>query len=87
MEAGTHKYPFSFTLPPTVPPSFEGVHGYVRYTAKATMERPWKFNHDTHSAFTVIGLLDLNLEHPQFRVTSLICVKGCSLLCWDMIVR
>ena len=76
MEAGTHKYPFSFTLPPNVPSSFEGYYGHVRYTAKATMDRPWKFDHDTRSAFTVISLVDLNLEHPQFRVTSLIYVKG-----------
>jgi len=70
MEAGSYKYPFSFTLPSNVPSSFEGYYGYVRYTAKATMDRPWKFDHVTRCAFTVISLLDLNLEQPQFKVTS-----------------
>jgi len=70
MEAGSYKYPFSFTLPTNVPSSFEGQQGYVRYTAKATMDRPWKFDHVTRCAFTVISVLDLNLEQPQFKVAS-----------------
>jgi len=83
IEAGTNRYPFMFQLPPNVPSSFEGEIGYVRYTAEATMERPWKFNHVTRSAFTVISLVDLNLEPPEFKVISVfsfLCCKifGCS---------
>jgi len=70
LQAGTHRFPFTFSLPPTLPSSFEGIHGSVRYTAEATMVRPWKFDHKTRSAFTVISLVDLNLESPEFRVTS-----------------
>jgi len=69
--AGTHQYPFQFSLPSGVPSSFEGEVGYVRYTAEAKMERPWKFDHVTRSAFTVISLVDLNLEPPQFTVRLL----------------
>ena len=32
------------------------------------MERPWKFNHVTRSAFTVISLVDLNMEPTEFKV-------------------
>jgi len=68
LEAGNHRFPFTFNLPPTVPSSFEGEVGYVRYTAEAAMERPWKFNHVTRSAFTVISLVDLNMQPMEFRV-------------------
>ena len=78
MEAGSHRYPFTFTLPPTAPSSFESAArdpnvGYVRYTAEATMDRPWKFNHVTRSAFTVISIVDLNMEPPEFRVNLASC--------------
>jgi len=80
LQAGTHRYPFTFSLPATVPSSFEGVHGSVRYTAEAKMERPWKFDHTTRSAFTVISLVDLNLEPPEFRVTIPTYTAGCRII-------
>jgi len=70
LEAGTHRYPFTFTIPPSAPSSFEGEYGYVRYTAEAMMDRPWKFNHVTRSAFTVISLVDLNLQPNEYKVSS-----------------
>ncbi|GJQ81950.1 hypothetical protein Trydic_g20415 [Trypoxylus dichotomus] len=57
---GTHVYPFSMTLPPTVPSSFEGLHGTIRYIAKFALERPWKWNQETKTAFTVVSPYDLN---------------------------
>ena len=36
MPAGEHYLPFSFSLPPNLPPSFEGDYGYIRYWAKAS---------------------------------------------------
>ena len=62
MPAGEHYLPFSFSLPPNLPPSFEGDYGYIRYWAKATIDRPWKFDHHTKRAFSVISCLDLNQE-------------------------
>ncbi|XP_063701127.1 arrestin domain-containing protein 17 [Culicoides brevitarsis] len=60
IEAGTHTYPFTCALPPTLPSSFEGKWGHVRYTIKVTLDRPWKFDQDTKMAFTVITPVDLN---------------------------
>lgn len=57
---GTHSYPFTCALPPTLPSSFEGKWGHVRYTIKVTLDRPWKFDQDTKMAFTVITPVDLN---------------------------
>lgn len=59
---GTHTYPFTCALPPTLPSSFEGEWGHVRYTIKVTLDRPWKFDQDTKMAFTVISPVDLNLN-------------------------
>jgi len=77
LEAGTQRYPFRFFLPPNAPSSFGGEYGYgyVRYKAEATIDRPWKFDRVTRSAFTVISLLDLNLEPFHFRVNTPICTK------------
>lgn len=67
LETGEHSYPFSCVLPPTLPSSFEGEFGHVRYTIKVTLDRPWKFDQDTKMAFTVISPLDLN-QNARLKV-------------------
>ncbi|XP_061179230.1 arrestin domain-containing protein 3-like [Saccostrea echinata] len=64
---GQHVYPFSFQLPPNLPSSFEGGIGYVRYTIKGTIDKPWKFDHTTKRPFTVIASLDLNSQPTAAR--------------------
>lgn len=67
LPAGTHTYPFTCALPPTLPSSFEGEWGHVRYTIKVTLDRPWKFDQDFKIAFTVVSPIDLNLN-PRVKV-------------------
>lgn len=67
LPAGSFKYPFQMALPSTLPSSFEGKHGYVRYLAEAKIDRPWKFDHELKTAFTVLSILDLNLEQSYLR--------------------
>ncbi len=73
---GQHEYPFTFHLPQNLPTSFEGQYGYVRYSAKANIDRPWKFDHDTKSAFTVICQYDLNANFAAsaLRVSQRSCI-------------
>lgn len=66
---GQHTYPFSFQLPHNLPSSFEHNYGHVRYTVKAVIDRPWKFDHQSKCAFTVVAALDLN-THPEIRVRN-----------------
>ncbi|XP_078052121.1 arrestin domain-containing protein 17-like [Augochlora pura] len=65
LSEGYHEYQFKFQLPSTIPSSFEHSHGYVRYTVKATIDRPWKFDHVCKVAFTVVSILDLNLHRDR----------------------
>ncbi|KAK6643831.1 hypothetical protein RUM43_000094 [Polyplax serrata] len=58
--AGSHTYNFSAKLPDSLPSSFESQFGYVRYTVKAILNRPWKFDQECKAAFTVVSPLDLN---------------------------
>ena len=48
---------------------FVATRGHVRYFIKATIDKPWKFDHNTKVAFTVLDTLDLNQE-PNARVSS-----------------
>lgn len=62
LAAGRTTFPFCFGLPPNLPSSFEGAHGYVRYFVKAIIDKPWKFDYTFKRPFTVIGILDLNAD-------------------------
>ena len=77
--AGNHAYPFAFQLQESVPSSFEGSRGYVRYFCKATIDRPWKFDSHDLRAFTVIHHFDLNrfpnaivsTSHPLYNTIGI----------------
>lgn len=80
LPAGVHSFPFTCALPPQLPSSFEGEFGYVRYTIKVTLDRPWKFDQDTKMAFTVISPVDLNMMEKAREPFKLPMEK--TFCCW-----
>ncbi|KAM3724734.1 Arrestin domain-containing protein [Dirofilaria immitis] len=78
---GKHEIPFSFTLPKTLPTSFEGEFGFIRYTCKAICERPWDVDIISKRAFTVIGIEDINQDpeamEPACETECISSVKHC----------
>uniref|UniRef100_A0A182YBS8 Arrestin_C domain-containing protein n=1 Tax=Anopheles stephensi TaxID=30069 RepID=A0A182YBS8_ANOST len=68
MEPGRQVYKFALQLPNTLPTSFEGDYGYIRYTARVIFERPWKFDLTYKIAFTVVHQLNLNTISPPLNV-------------------
>ncbi|KAL8615887.1 hypothetical protein ACOMHN_058956 [Nucella lapillus] len=82
---GCHRFPFCFVLPPSLPPSFEGEYGYVRYSMKGIIDKPWKFDHFCKRAFTVSCILDLNADpncqapvqgHSEKMICCMCCASG-----------
>ncbi|CAO4366123.1 unnamed protein product [Caenorhabditis nigoni] len=61
LPAGKYEWPFSYILPSNIPPSFEGKYGYIRYSVKAEVDRPWRFDKAKKLCITVSPLLDLNV--------------------------
>ncbi|XP_072765507.1 arrestin domain-containing protein 17 isoform X1 [Anoplolepis gracilipes] len=85
MPAGFHKYPFNFSLPYNIPCSFEHANGHIRYTTKAVIDRPWRFDHECKIAFTVVSSYDLNAYSQQcLGVDDETNENFCCFCCFDM---
>ncbi|EFN85199.1 Arrestin domain-containing protein 2 [Harpegnathos saltator] len=85
MPAGFNKYPFNFLLPHNIPCSFEHEHGHIRYTTKAVIDRPWRFDHECKIAFTVITSYDLNAHSYQcIGVDDEINQSFCCFCCFNL---
>nr|XP_012215918.1 PREDICTED: arrestin domain-containing protein 2-like isoform X2 [Linepithema humile] len=81
---GLNKYSFHIKLPCNIPCSFEHVDGHIRYTIKAVIDRPWRFNHECKAAFTVITAYDLNMRHQQcIGICDELSKNFSSLCCFD----
>ncbi|CCD64823.1 Arrestin C-terminal-like domain-containing protein [Caenorhabditis elegans] len=84
LAAGEYVWPFSYTLPTSIPPSFEGKYGYVRYTVKVEVDRPWRKDKAKKMCITVSPLLDLNviphsltqINHQASENISFCCFQG-----------
>ncbi|KAF8357554.1 arrd-17 [Pristionchus pacificus] len=83
LPCGHHEIPFSYTLPKSLPSSFEGDHGFVRYTCRAIAERPWDFDIVSRTAFTVVGIEDINSDPTLCEPTSATeSNQTVAALCW-----
>ncbi|XP_055375341.1 arrestin domain-containing protein 3-like [Condylostylus longicornis] len=75
IEPGTHIFNFSCKLPSQLPTSFEGSHGYIRYSAHLILDRPKKLNETLITGFTVINILDLNHEFLSLRTPTTVEIE------------
>ena len=71
---GNYTYPFNFPLSTDIPSSYEGRRGYVRYTCKAILDRPWKFDESIKEPSTVVRQLDCNK-----LINALVVMKQCNV--------
>ncbi|KAI8514601.1 hypothetical protein Bbelb_071920 [Branchiostoma belcheri] len=70
LPAGYYEFPFRHQLGTGLPSSFEGSRvGYVRYSVKGIIDRPWKLDLTTYYIITVLDKLDLNQE-PRATMPS-----------------
>nr|XP_056704680.1 arrestin domain-containing protein 3-like [Euleptes europaea] len=61
IHSGWHEYAFSFQLPQvSLPTSFEGIHGSVRYWVEAKLHRSWHLPVKSKKEFTVVEHIDIN---------------------------
>ena len=69
IQPGNYEWPFSFQLPSNpLPTSWEDRCGNIRYWLEAHMDRPWKFDHVTKFAFTMLERVDLNLSQKYLTL-------------------
>ncbi|KAI1696072.1 arrestin domain-containing protein 17 [Ditylenchus destructor] len=79
---GLHDFPFTFTLPVHCPPSFEGTIGFIRFYCKAKIDRPWKFDDNTRTNFTVMPHFDLNTIYYAGLPVEKHISKNIGVLCF-----
>ncbi|XP_018053906.1 PREDICTED: arrestin domain-containing protein 17-like [Atta colombica] len=83
--AGFHRYSFNFSLPYNIPCSFEHTNGHIRYTMKAVIDRPWRFDHESKIAFTVVSSYDLNAHsHQCIGADDEVSESFCCFCCFNL---
>ncbi|KAG5891408.1 hypothetical protein JTB14_031475 [Gonioctena quinquepunctata] len=60
MQSGRYEYPFSFNLPRTLPSTFEGSYGYVKYYVKANVDIPFAPDYEDERYLNMHSLIDFN---------------------------
>lgn len=66
LQPGNYSFPFQFSLPPhSLPTSFEGVYGNIRYWLHAVVDRPWRKNLQVDSPIFIV-------ERVQIRDPTLL---------------
>ncbi|XP_067263934.1 arrestin domain-containing protein 3-like isoform X2 [Chanodichthys erythropterus] len=61
---GSHVFPFRFQLPQqNMPPSFNGIHGSVKYVMTVKLKRPWKSSSTTCTELTFLPRNDGTNDH------------------------
>ena len=67
--AGNHGFQFDYTLPRDLPSSYDARWGSVKYSVKATLSRPGRFDIERDTELTVSAHVDLN-DDADLAVSS-----------------
>ena len=70
LQPGNYNFPFQFPLPPhSLPTSFEGEYGSIRYWLNAVGDRPWKSNLHTQTPLFIVERVQINDVALLVRIT------------------
>lgn len=67
LSPGVHTFPFKLGLPPNLPSTFLGLHGWVQYFCRAVLKEPSGLVHKNQQVFIIINPIDLNNEPAQLQ--------------------
>jgi len=82
---GNYSFPFQFPLPPqSLPTSFEGPYGSIRYWIHAVADRPWRTNLQFDSPLFIVervqirnpALLEPSVKHEDRTLGWICCPSG-----------
>ncbi|XP_046686594.1 arrestin domain-containing protein 3-like [Homalodisca vitripennis] len=79
---GEYEHPFTTTLPPVLPSSFESEHGNIRYLIKAKVHIPWEIDDKVEKSFSIMTNVDLNyIAEAKLPVKQEVAKTFCCLWC------
>lgn len=91
LSPGVHTFPFKLGLPPNLPSTFLGLHGWVQYFCRAVLKEPSGLIHKNQQVFIIINPIDLNcepvnLQQPFYceaeeRISANKCTSSGSISC------
>lgn len=67
LSPGVHTFPFKLGLPPNLPSTFLGLHGWVQYFCRAVLKEPSGLVHKNQQVFIIINPIDLNSEPTNLQ--------------------
>lgn len=67
LSPGVHTFPFKLGLPPNLPSTFLGLHGWVQYFCRAVLKEPSGLVHKNQQVFIIINPIDLNNEPTNLQ--------------------
>lgn len=67
LSPGVHTFPFKLGLPPNLPSTFLGLHGWVQYFCRAVLKEPNGLVHKNQQVFIIINPIDLNNEPTNLQ--------------------
>lgn len=67
LSPGVHTFPFKLGLPPSLPSTFLGLHGWVQYFCRAILKEPSGLIHKNQQVFIIINPIDLNQEPASLQ--------------------